>query len=124
MSTRIDILRVRKILGRDAWFPPQPYPEGWSLMSRTLGRSVIVTVGEREGVDWVHASVAGDDMPTYEHLHLLHEAVFGGGYAYLCFPPPDRHVNIHPYALHLFGRLDGERAMPEFSDVVDGVRSV
>jgi hypothetical protein len=31
------------------------------------------------------------------------------------FAPPTDHVNIHEYALHLFGRLDGTPALPDFT---------
>ena len=44
----------------------------------------------------------------------LHAAVFGAGYAYQVFAPPSEHVNIHEFALHLWGRLDGRSALPEF----------
>lgn len=54
------------------------------------------------------------EMPTYDDLCLLHRAVFKDGYAYQVFAPPSRHVNIHQYALHLWGRSDGKPVLPEF----------
>jgi hypothetical protein len=30
------------------------------------------------------------------------------------FAPPSEHVNIHDHALHLWGRLDGARVLPDF----------
>jgi len=70
-----------------------------------------------DGNDWVHASIAStDQLPTYADLKLLHHAVFGDGWAYQVFAPPDDHVNIHEYALHIFGRLDGKPALPDFTN--------
>lgn len=127
MSTNVDILRVRKHLGRDAWFPPKPFgPDGWHLTSRNLAWTVVVTCADHDdGSEWIHASIAGfDELPSYEHLKQLHQAVFGDGYSYMCFPPPEHHVNIHPNALHLFGRADGAASMPEFSGTINGVKSI
>lgn len=79
-------------------------------------RSVIVTCAPFSDGEWVHASMTGqDDVPPYSELVALHRAVFGDGWAYLPFAPPAEHVNIHPHALHLFGRLDGGRIMPDFT---------
>jgi hypothetical protein len=84
--------------------------------------SVIVSVAEHEGSDWVHASIARSDrMPDYADLVHLHEAVFRDGYAYQCFVPDPMHVNIHGQALHLWGRHDGARVLPEFSDTFPGI---
>lgn len=79
--------------------------------------SVIVTCADHEGDDWVHASVAhADTMPTYTDLKALHAAVFGNGWAYQVFAAPSDHVNIHEYALHLWGRLDGKPVLPDFTE--------
>jgi len=40
--------------------------------------------------------------------------VWPAGYAYQVFAPPSQHVNIHPYALHLWGKVDGSPTLPEF----------
>lgn len=39
-----------------------------------------------------------------------------GEWDYQVFAPPSDHVNIHNYALHLFGRLNGKPALPDFTD--------
>lgn len=121
MSTNINALRLRSVMGRKQWFPPEPYgPDGWRMYNRDYSRSIIVTVSDFPGWDgeYVHASIATADhetLPTYEDLRLLHQAVFGDtGYAYQIFAPADQHVNIHPTALHLWGRLDGAPVLPEF----------
>lgn len=117
MPTDIDILSIVRILGKKEWQVPREYgPNGWALTRLTDGTSVIVTVGDHDGAAWVHASIAHQDhMPTYEELVMLYDAVFRGkGWAYQVFAPPARHVNIHPYALHIWGRLDGTNVLPDF----------
>ncbi len=115
--TGFDPLHVRRVLGRDAWGPPIPYPPAGFAYRTTMRRdpmSVIVSEVEWDGVTWVHASIAGDTLPTYGDLTLLHRAVFVDRYAYQVFAPPSDHVNIHAQALHLWGRADGRPALPLF----------
>jgi hypothetical protein len=81
--------------------------------------SVIVSQSDWPGEpgEWLHASIAREDrMPSYADLAALHKAVFGARYAYQVFAPPAAHVNIHPRALHLWGRVDdGDgRILPAF----------
>lgn len=111
-------MRLRAVFGRADWHPPRPFgPDGWAMLRRDRTSSVIVSCDLQGGDEWVHASIAHDDrMPTYEDLTQLHRAVFGDGWAYQVFAPPTEHVNIHEYALHLFGRLDGKPALPDFTD--------
>lgn len=117
MSATVDGLRVRRVLGRREWGVPERFgPDGWMLAS-TDGRrrSVIVSGFDWDGIEWIHASIAGaDELPTYEDLWRLREAAFGDGYAYQVFAPPAQHVNIHEHALHLWGRADGAPVLPEF----------
>jgi hypothetical protein len=76
---------------------------------RDCGGSVIVNQDERDGAEWIHASIAWTDrMPTYEELVMLKAGVFGDRReAYQVFPPASRHVNIHAHALHLGGGRTG-----------------
>jgi hypothetical protein len=76
--------------------------------------NVIVSVADIDGDSWIHASMAGHKMPTYDDLALLHKAAFGDGWAYQAFAPEADHVNIHQTCLHLWGRADGQPAMPNF----------
>lgn len=119
MTTNIDPLRLRKVMGRHDWLTPRP------VRPRRLDHAAphprrhcavrfgMVGAGHHDG-EFVHASFATTHrMPTYDELVQLHRAVFNG-YAYQVFAPPSRHVNIHPFALHLWGRLDGKPCLPEF----------
>jgi hypothetical protein len=122
VSTTIDALAIRKRLGREHWGVPRPFGEdGWSLDHTVLKGRIIVTaseftsVGEPAGEVWVHASISWvDNMPSYGDLTMLHRAVWPAGFAYQVFAPPTSHVNIHSYALHLWGRDDGRIILPDF----------
>jgi hypothetical protein len=112
---------------RDELGPILPHgPAGFKFgLYRRQGRklhlvgSVIVSQSDMPGEpgEWLHASIARQDrMPSYADLVALHKAVFGARYAYQVFAPPSAHVNIHPTALHLWGRVDdGDgRLLPDF----------
>ena len=98
----------------------QPFgPDGLHLTVRAkdgVPGSVIVTQADFDGEEWIHASIAlAFRDPTYAELVSLHRAVFGRKRpAYQVFVPANEHVNIHKHALHLWGRADGERALPDF----------
>lgn len=127
MSTSVDILRIRKALGRNRWEPPIPFgPDGWRMSSADSLASVIVSSADHDGAAWVHASTAhADQLPTYADLVALHQAVWPTGWAYQVFAPPSEHVNIHPHALHLWGRRDGARVLPDFAgELLPGMRSI
>lgn len=118
VTSSVDALRIRQRLGRSLWCAPRPFgPDGWTYTSKDGDWSIIVSVAEQsDGLEWIHASIAGQRMPSYDQLAALHHGVFGDGYAYQCFVPYAHHVNIHKYALHLWGRLDGKPALPEFGE--------
>jgi len=80
-----------------------------------LGSVVASQYREDDGVEWLHASIAWQTwMPTYQDLVTLKKGVFGDRReAYQLFPPAARHVNIHAHALHLWGRADGARVLPD-----------
>lgn len=118
MPTNLNGLAIRRVLGRGNWSTPEPFgPDGWRFVNLDGRSSVIVSVADHGPDEWIHASIArADEMPSYADLKLLHAAVFGDRWAYQVFAPPSDHVNIHSYALHLFGRLDGAPALPDFTD--------
>ena len=117
--TSMDALKIRQRLGRTEWEVPRPFgPDGWSIDRKDGAARIIVTLGPTpdpaDGA-WLHASISRPNgTPTYDDLVMLHKAVWPNGYAYQCFVPPSQHVNIHPNALHLWGKLDGSRCLPEF----------
>lgn len=120
--TTVNALAIRKRLGREHWGVPAPFGEdGWSLDHTVLRGRIIVTaseftsIGAPAGQEWLHASISwSDQMPSYEDMVMLHKAVWPAGYAYQVFAPPTQHVNLHAYALHLWGLADGQPLLPEF----------
>lgn len=99
-------------------------PDGARAVCLSAGMSVIVTRADvlDDGVDWTHASVARQEaMPSYADLVDLHRRVFGDGWAYQLFAPPEHHVNIHAHALHLWGRTDGTAALPNFGGLLGSI---
>src|SRR5258708_31084408 len=101
--------------------PPGHGPAGVGIRlyssSAVCNGSVIVSQAERDGTEWIHASIAREQfMPSYADLVILKQVVFGPDrYAYHVFPPATQHGNIHERALHLWGRADGKPQLPEFA---------
>lgn len=124
MSIRltIDVKRIRRVLGRDAWQPPRPFGDDSWLFDRSdrTGRIIVslVMYADRGGRqhDWLHASMSYvDRLPEYADLKLLHQAVFGPLPAYQVFVGPAEHYNHHEFCLHLWGRADGTPQLPDFA---------
>lgn len=117
----IDALNVRRVLGRREWSAPVVMEQAgdavtaWGFRSTSGDGSIYVSLGYFDGLTMLHASMTrADRVPSYEDLCLLHRAVWGEGYAYQVFAPAAQHINIHPYALHLWGRVDGKPILPDF----------
>lgn len=125
----VNPLHVRRTMGRKVWGVPEPYgPTGYRLHAFAHDRidpigTIIVSVSELpdaqasgDFTDWTHASMSwADRVPTYDELVLLKSAVWGDeGEAYQVHPRAERHVNLHEFALHLWGRADGAPVLPDF----------
>jgi hypothetical protein len=128
----IDVLAVRRRLGRDQWGPPTISPDGAAAkLIRSDGLRMIVLSAATYPDDpdrtvWTHASIAVHgptdihgphpvDLPGYDDLVMLRHAVWGDtGWAFQVFAPPSGHVNI-TQVLHLWGRADGARTHPDFA---------
>lgn len=111
-------------LMQGSWYIDEDVPEDY--------RRIIVSVGpdaewiletpdpETDEVPydrwWIHTSISRPhEMPSYDDLTILHAAVFGPtGWSYQVFAPRSEHVNIHAYALHLWGKPDGAKVLPNF----------
>lgn len=126
LSVRPDrFVRTLRKAGYSPALPERFGPGGFRVLLRHPGHinpygSVIVTQSEPDqfgdGTEWLHASIARiDRMPDYADLVALKDAVFGADReAYQVFPTADRHISIHHQALHLWGRADGHRVLPDF----------
>lgn len=118
-----DPVHLTRTLRRAGYRPTPPSefgPAGMVVALRDAqgghAGSVIVSQTQIDGDEWLHASISwAEHMPTYQDLALLKAATFGDHReAYQVFPPAGQHVNIHKHALHLWGRADGARVLPDF----------
>ena len=129
VSGAVDLLAVRRRLGRDRWGPPILRDDGGRFIRCDGRRTVVVSAAtypdDPDRAVWVHASIAvhgpddqhgpaEHDLPGYDDLVLLHRAVWPGGWAFQVFAPPESHVNL-AQVLHLWGRADGKRIHPDFA---------
>jgi hypothetical protein len=91
----------------------QPF---WRGVGRAEGLMVLVSVDEHpDGHEWLHVSFSRQDrVPTYHDVAWVRKAFFRSEAVVVqVFPPEAEHVNIHPYTLHLWQRLGGERLIPD-----------
>lgn len=107
------------------WTVIRSWGNGFALRRGGL-RAVIDCSEKADGQMWLHLSVSRENWaPSHDDMKLAKAAFLGDRYAYSVWPPAAKYVNIHPYCLHLWARLDGSPVLPEFSGIVDGVgRSV
>lgn len=101
------------------WRMLEATPDGGYFQSDRLRLTVICSIArEQDGHLWVHASVSqyGKKLATYEQLALVKRLFIGEARtAYQLFVPPSEHVNLIPYVLHLWARLDGTSVTPDFT---------
>lgn len=91
--------------------------DGEAYRSKSLGLLVIISKAiELDSHEWIHLSVSRRSrIPSYEDLALVKKHFLGDRHAYQCFVPESEHVNIHPYVLHLWARVDGAAVLPDFT---------
>lgn len=117
---RVNILQIRRRMGVDLWRPSRPFgDDGWVMDNVGSDQRIIVSYhGVLDGHHWLHASISNryEGLPSHDDMARLHRAVWGeAGWAYEIRAPIGSHINIHPRALHLWGRLDGQPALPDFA---------
>ena len=95
-------------------------------MYRHNGLAVICSGEVKEdGKRWLHISISRSSrVPSYDDLCRVKRDFIGEeSKAVMVFAPKSKHVNIHPYCLHLWSCLD-EDPLPEFSGLINGVRTI
>jgi hypothetical protein len=106
-----------------ALFEPVPLGNGrtgWRRRECGMSRcTVLLSVADcyGDGKRWLHVSLARRDrMPSYEELAEVKEAFVGPRrQAVMVMPRRERHVNLHPYCLHLWCCLDTKGdGLPDF----------
>ena len=120
--------------GGELFTVPYP-PKDWHYLQRwgdghcfaKDGLRLIIDCEEKEdGKRWVHISVSRRHyIPSHGDMCEVKAAFIGERYAYAVFPPREYYVNIHSRCLHLWALAEGDgRALPEFSSVILGMKSI
>jgi hypothetical protein len=102
------------------WEVLQPWGGGYALHEIGGGLKVIIDCETKsDGNEWIHVSYSRRTYtPTHDDTIKVRLAFLGDRYAYAVLPPPEHYVNIHSHCLHLWARLDGKPALPEFSEIL------
>lgn len=93
--------------------------DGSGRAATQKGLAVIETLNrEADGRRWHHVSLSrASRLPSYEDVLLVRRLFIGEcAECYQVFPPAARHVNVHPYCLHLWRCLDAPAGvvLPDF----------
>lgn len=143
IALKAEASRLEKLVGtmkdsaEDAWVSDEVVlsaisriPPSWSMIRRVgsggyFRRGTLqagVTVARyQDGNVWLHVSVCGrkgkDDwyIPSWEEMSRAKNDLIGNKWAYQVMPPPKDYVNVNPYCLHIFARLDGTSVLPDFT---------
>ena len=102
-------------------------PRGWSLIHTKQdgaaflnpGTGLIVIVScatEQDGEAWLHVSMSYDrKLPSYKDMIIVKRAFIGDDKtAIQVFPQKNKHVNYHPYCLHLWHCITRD-TVPDFT---------
>ncbi len=105
---------------------PRVLPYGWRVIDTTddgaryrRGDGLVLILSgatELDGKRWVHLSISRSDrLPSWDELKECKDLFLGRDVlAVQVLPPASKHVNIHPYVLHLWRCLDGDPC-PDFT---------
>lgn len=84
-------------------------------INKLTGLKVIISSGiEQDGKEWIHLSVSrADRLPTWDELETKEAFIGLEAEAIQVIPRRSKHINIHPYCLHLF--FCPESGLPDFT---------
>lgn len=100
----------------DGWRVLRPFGDGNAYQHRSGLRVIVSTADFPDGRDWMHVSFSrADRLPSYDDLLHVKQTFAADRYAYQVFPPPNKHVNIHDFCLHLWVPLTGAPPLPDFT---------
>ncbi len=119
---------INSFWGDIAEYLPKRLPQGWrQLGNDTLspvsyagpkGLKVMVScMTELDGRGWKHVSFSHRDrLPTYEEMVKIKQIFIGSNAdAIQLLPRASRHVNEHPYCLHLWSCITEPDLLPDFT---------
>jgi hypothetical protein len=124
---------VRQIMARvpPAWNLIKHLPNG-GVFHRG-GVQVLFTVQRYDNGNgiwdiWVHASLCGWTpsggfvLPNWEAVkRVKHDFIGPDRWAYQVFPSAKDYINQNPYVLHLYAKLNGSPALPDFTWGLGGI---
>src|SRR5215831_18940044 len=102
------------------WHLVEETPSGAFYQGETL--QVFISV-ERfdDGQLWLHVSAVGRTsrthfyLPSWAQMKRIKEDFIGDRWAYSVLPPTAEYVNQNVNCLHLYARVDGGNALPDFT---------
>ena len=126
------VAAIEGILPRDeestilARYITSPLPRGWKVsedghLFDNINRMRVIASAMREldGRVWLHVSASFPHrVPTYAEMSDVKRVFIGDDHeAYSVWARKSKHVNLHPYCLHLWHCVDAEdgRALPDFT---------
>ncbi|HEY1861518.1 MAG TPA: hypothetical protein VGG61_14250 [Gemmataceae bacterium] len=118
----VDQADVRAALSRIpvGWHQVATQPHGAVYQGQTL--QVIISVERYDDNQlWLHVSAVGRTgrtafyLPTWTQMKRIKEDFIGEKWAYSVLPPTADYVNQNEYCLHLYARMDGSNALPDFT---------
>ena len=98
--------------------------DGASWFNKKKLMTVILSFEKHnDGNTWAHLSFSHPTRtPNYDEICYFKRNWIGDDWkSIMVFAPVDKHVNIHPYCLHLYTCLTDEHVLPEFSAMVPGI---
>lgn len=119
------VVRAAMLRVNPAWTLIRHFPAGGAF--RRSGLQVLFTIqryddGKGNWDIWLHVSVCGRRgenewyLPSWEELKRAKNDFIGEDrWAYQVLPSAKDYVNQHAYVLHLYSRLDGGPALPDFT---------
>jgi len=115
----VDPAIVRGVLSRvpPAWSLIKTAEDGGFFQRGSVYVAVTVAYEEDHRI-WVHVSLSCKHrIPPWDELkRVKHDFIGPDRWAYQVLPSEKQYVNIHPFVLHLFALLDGEPALPDFTE--------
>ena len=111
LEAETEAMRPR-VLPRN-WVQCETFPN--KIYSKELDLSIVWSVERIDGKVWRHVSIAHRTrMPTYHELRIVKVWLLGAeAKAIQVFAPASEHVNVHPFALHLWAPV-GHDPLPDF----------
>lgn len=117
---------VRAVLSRvpPSWRMIEKMPSGAAFIRGNIQVLFTIQKYELKGTweTWLHVSACGRRgerdffLPDWEEMkRVKHDFIGPDRWGYQVFPAEKDYVNKHPCVLHIYSRLNGESALPDFT---------